>query len=50
MLKVKVQSALATPELIFKDNVKDVVAAGCTTAAKVCTGAAAAVCTEQGIS
>jgi D-xylose transport system substrate-binding protein len=50
VLKVKVQSALATPEMIFKNNVGDVIDTGFTTAAKVCTGAAAAVCTEQGIS
>jgi D-xylose transport system substrate-binding protein len=35
---------------IFKDNVKDVITAGYTTAAKICTGDAAAVCTSEGIS
>ena len=49
VLKVKVASSLATPEMIFKDNVQDVLDTGYTTAAKVCTGDAAAVCAAQGI-
>ena len=35
VLKVKVQSSLATPEMIFKNNVGDVIETGFTTAAKV---------------
>ena len=49
VLKVKVASSLATPEMIFKSNVQDVLDTGYTTAAKICTGAAAAVCTADGI-
>jgi D-xylose transport system substrate-binding protein len=44
-----VPSVLLDPVKVFKDQVKDVVAAGGTTVTKVCAGAAAAVCTEQGI-
>jgi D-xylose transport system substrate-binding protein len=49
-LNKKVAFAAATPVAIFKDNVKDVITAGYTTAAKICTGDAAAVCTSEGIS
>jgi len=46
-----VPSVLLTPQPIFKDNVKDVIADGFTTAAKICTtDAAKAECTKQGIS
>jgi len=45
-----VPSVLLVPQPIFKDNVKDVIADGFTTAAKICTTAAAkAECTKQGI-
>jgi D-xylose transport system substrate-binding protein len=45
-----VPSVLLTPQPIFKDNVKDVIADGFTTAAKICTtDAAKAECTKQGI-
>jgi D-xylose transport system substrate-binding protein len=46
-----VPSVLLTPAPIFKDNVKDVIADGFTTADKICTtDAAKAECTKQGIS
>ena len=45
-----VAAILETPEAIYKENVKDVVTAGGTTAAELCTGAYAATCTELGIS
>lgn len=45
-----VAAILETPEAIYKENVKDVVTAGGTTAAELCTGAYAAACTELGIS
>jgi len=46
-----VPSVLLVPQPIFKDNVKDVIADGFTTAAKICTtDAAKAECTKQGIS
>jgi len=45
-----VPSVLLAPQPIFKDNVKDVIADGFTTAARICTTAAAkAECTKQGI-
>jgi D-xylose transport system substrate-binding protein len=50
VLNTKVPFAAATPVAIYKDNVKDVITAGYTTAAKICTGAAAAVCKSEGIS
>jgi D-xylose transport system substrate-binding protein len=50
VLKAKVPFAAATPVAIYKDNVKDVITAGYTTAAKICTGTAAAVCKTLGIS
>jgi D-xylose transport system substrate-binding protein len=46
----EVAAILETPEAIYKENVKDVVTAGGTTAAELCTGAYAATCTELGIS
>jgi D-xylose transport system substrate-binding protein len=49
VLKVKVKSALATPEAIYKSNIKDVFDAGYTTPAKVCTGSYAALCKQAGI-
>ena len=45
-----VKAILETPEAIFKDNVKDAIAAGSATAAEVCTGEYAALCTAAGIS
>ncbi|MFN2538114.1 MAG: sugar ABC transporter substrate-binding protein [Mycobacteriales bacterium] len=46
-----VPSVLLTPVAVTKDNVKDtVIKDGYHTAAEVCTGAAAAVCTQLGIS
>lgn len=45
-----VAAILETPEAIYKENVKDVVTAGGTTAAELCTGEFAAACTELGIS
>lgn len=46
-----VPSVLLTPVAVTKDNVKDtVIKDGFYTAAQVCTGAAAAVCTSLGIS
>jgi D-xylose transport system substrate-binding protein len=45
-----VPSVLATPESIFPDNVKDVIADGFQSAADVCTGEFAADCTKYGVS
>ncbi|MEI6375255.1 MAG: sugar ABC transporter substrate-binding protein, partial [Actinomycetes bacterium] len=46
-----VPSVLLVPQAIFTDNVKDVIADGFTTAAKICTTEAAkAACTKLGIS
>ena len=45
-----VPSVLEDPQIIYRDNVKDVIDDGFQTAADVCTGAAAAACTELGIS
>lgn len=47
--KRNVASVLLTPILITKDNVKMVVDQGYVTAKDICTGAAAAVCTQEGI-
>jgi D-xylose transport system substrate-binding protein len=44
-----VPSALAKPVSIFQDNVKDVVADGYQTAADVCTGEYASLCTTYGV-
>jgi D-xylose transport system substrate-binding protein len=49
VLKTDVKSALATPEAIYKSNIKSVFDAGFTTAAKVCTGTYAALCAAAGI-
>jgi D-xylose transport system substrate-binding protein len=49
-LNKDVPSVLETPQAIFKDNVKDVVADGYVTKADLCTGAYAAKCTAAGIS
>jgi D-xylose transport system substrate-binding protein len=45
-----VKSVLLPPESITKNNVKDVVTQGYVKASDICTGAAAAVCTQLGIS
>ncbi|MET0866109.1 MAG: substrate-binding domain-containing protein [Nakamurella sp.] len=45
-----VKAILETPQAITKENVKDVVDAGGVTVAELCAGAAAAACTEAGIS
>src|SRR5207244_2228475 len=46
----KVKSVVRKAQAIFKDNVKDVVADGCTTADKLCTTAALKqACQENGI-
>jgi D-xylose transport system substrate-binding protein len=46
---VDVDSVLATPQAIFADQVKDVIADGYQTAADVCTGDYAADCTKYGV-
>ncbi|HEY3747652.1 MAG TPA: substrate-binding domain-containing protein [Pseudonocardiaceae bacterium] len=48
--KRQVKSVLLAPESITKDNVKDVVTQGYVKASDICTGAAASVCTQLGIS
>src|SRR3954464_12181151 len=49
--KQKVKSVLLTPQAIFKENVKDVVADGFTTADKLCTTSALKkACEENGVS
>jgi D-xylose transport system substrate-binding protein len=49
--KAKVKSVLLQPQAIFKDNVKDVVADGFTTADKLCTtDALKKACEENGVS
>ncbi len=50
VLKTDVPSALETPQAIYKDNVKDVIADGFWTKADICTPALAAACTAAGIS
>ena len=45
-----VPSVLLEPKAITKENVKTVVDDGFVTAAELCTGAYAAMCTEAGIS
>src|SRR6266545_1784837 len=45
-----VKAVLETPQAIYKDGVKDVVADGFVTKAELCTGAYAAKCTAAGIS
>jgi D-xylose transport system substrate-binding protein len=49
VLKKEVPSALEEPVAIFKKDVKSVIDDGYQKAADVCTGAAAAACTEAGI-
>ncbi|WDZ85275.1 sugar ABC transporter substrate-binding protein [Micromonospora cathayae] len=46
----EVPAVLLTPKLIFKENVKDVVADGYVTKEALCTGAYAKLCTDAGIS
>jgi len=48
--KKDVPSVLETPQIIYRDNVKDVIDDGYQSAEDVCTGAAADACTELGIS
>jgi D-xylose transport system substrate-binding protein len=48
--KKDVKSVLETPKAIYKENVKDVVAAGGVKKDELCAGAYAAKCTEAGIS
>jgi D-xylose transport system substrate-binding protein len=50
VLKKDVPSALQTPQAIYRDNVKDVVADGFWKASDLCTGAYAAACKDAGIS
>ncbi|GIJ10842.1 sugar ABC transporter substrate-binding protein [Micromonospora andamanensis] len=45
-----VPAVLLTPQAIYKENVKDVIADGFVTKEEVCTGNFAALCTEAGIS
>ncbi|MEU6078650.1 sugar ABC transporter substrate-binding protein [Micromonospora sp. NPDC047074] len=45
-----VPSVLLTPKLIFKENVKDVIADGYVTKDEVCAGAYAKLCADAGIS
>jgi len=45
-----VPSVLETPEIVYRDNVKDVIDDGFQPAEEVCAGPAAAACTELGIS
>lgn len=48
-LMVDVPSVLATPQAIYRDNVKDVIDDGFWTAADICTGDYADACAELGI-
>src|SRR3989440_12958659 len=48
--KKQVKADLETPVIIYKDNVKDVVADGFVTKADLCTGAYADKCTAAGVS
>ena len=48
-LNQPVKSALATPEAIYQDTVKKVIADGFQTKADVCTGDFAAMCTKYGV-
>jgi D-xylose transport system substrate-binding protein len=45
-----VPSVLATPQAIFQDSVKDVIADGFQSADDVCTGEFASLCTKYGVS
>ena len=48
--KQPVKSALATPEAIFKNNIKKPFDDGFAKASDVCTGPYAKLCTQAGIS
>jgi D-xylose transport system substrate-binding protein len=48
-LGVDVPSALATPEIIYKDGVKKVISDGFQSADDVCTGSYAKLCTDNGV-
>jgi D-xylose transport system substrate-binding protein len=48
-LGVDVPSALATPEIIYKDGVAKVISDGFQSADDVCTGAYAKLCTDNGV-
>lgn len=50
VLKKDVPSALQTPQAIYKDNVKDVIADGFWKASDICTGQYTALCGAAGIS
>jgi D-xylose transport system substrate-binding protein len=50
VLKKDVPSVLETPQAIFKDSVKDVIADGFWKKADICSGSFAAACTSAGIS
>ncbi|MEV0714524.1 substrate-binding domain-containing protein [Asanoa sp. NPDC050611] len=49
VLNKDVPSALATPQAIYKDSVKDVIADGFWKASDICTGQYAALCTSAGV-
>jgi len=49
VLKTKVPSALQTPQAIYKDTVKDVIADGFWKASDICTGEYVALCQENGV-
>jgi D-xylose transport system substrate-binding protein len=49
VLKKDVPSALQTPQAIFKDSVKDVIADGFWKATDICTGDYAALCSANGV-
>jgi D-xylose transport system substrate-binding protein len=49
VLKTKVPSALQTPQAIYKDTVKDVIADGFWQASDICTGEYTALCQENGV-
>ena len=44
-----VPSALETPQAIFKDSVKDVIADGFWKASDICTGEFATLCQQNGV-
>jgi D-xylose transport system substrate-binding protein len=49
VLKTKVPSSLQTPQAIYKDTVKDVVADGFWKASDICTGEYTALCQQNGV-
>jgi D-xylose transport system substrate-binding protein len=49
VLKKDVPSSLQTPQAIFKNNVKDVIADGFWKASDICTGSYTAACTAAGV-